>query len=202
MNSIEELLSPAAKEGQDYIYFAKYYDRSFIYEYDNDLNHFKFDDIDKSKVKLFGLIGNGIKLYWDIPTGIFHIGKNEYGIRISNGSLELPQYGMQKDLITFKVAHTDAIVSGGKTTSMGNIIDSYFIGFKMSVETAFVQILFSIPINGEDLRPFFAVRISNKQDSNYTAELLGLNGEDSSKFSKKDINVKDGKSSITQLYFN
>ena len=198
---LEQLLSPASNDGQDYIYFVKYFNGKTLYEYDEDLNHFDFKDINQSQVKLFGLIGNGIKLYWDIPAGIFHIGKNEYGIRISNGSLELPQYGITKDLITFKMAHTDSIVSGGSTKSLGNIIDSYFVGFKMNVETAFVQILFSIPINGEDLRPFFAVRISNKQDSNYTAELLGLNGEDSSKFSKKDINLKDGKSSVTQLFF-
>lgn len=199
---IEQLLSPASNDGQDYIYFAKYFDGKILYEYDEDLNHLDFNSIEKGKVKQFGLIGNGIKLYWDIPTGIFHIGKNEYGIRITNGSLELPQYGIQKDLITFKMAHTDSLVSGGSTKSLGNIIDSYFVGFKMNVETAFVQILFSIPINGEDLRPFFAVRISNKQDSKYTAELLGLNGEDSSKFSKQDINLKDGKSSVTQLYFS
>ena len=53
-----------------------------------------------------------------------------------------------------------------------------------------------------DRRPFFGVRISNKKDNNYTAELIGLNGEDENLFSRRDIDLKDGKSSAVELHFN
>ena len=88
-----------------------------------------------------------------------------------------------------------------KKSDLGNIIDGFYIGFKMNLDSVFTQILFGIPVTGKDLRPYFGIRISNKKNEIYTAELVGLNGEDESKFSKKYIELKDGKSSAVELYF-
>ena len=204
-NYIERLLSPVKDDGQVYIYYAEYYDGTRLYEYDDEQNHLDFKNIDQSKVKYFGLIGNMMNIYWDIPTGILHIGKNEYMIKItsSNGNT-LPVIGSKKDLITFKMAHTDNMISGGaiQKSEKGNVIDHFCIGYKMNLDEVFTQIIFDIPVTGSDRRPFFGVRISNKNDSIYTAELVGLNGEDSSKFTKTEIKLKDGKSSAVELYFN
>lgn len=204
--ALSDLISPVSDDGQSYIYYATYFDGTSIYEYDDNQKHFNFSDIDQKKVKYFGLIGNSIKAYWDISTGIFHLGKEEYIINISdkNTGNIIPYIKTKKDLITFKDAHTDAICSGNsiKVSEMGNIIDSYFIGFKMNTESIFTQILFGIPMTRADRRPFFGVRISNKKDNNYTAELIGLNGEDENLFSRRDIDLKDGKSSAVELHFN
>jgi hypothetical protein len=202
-NYIERLLSPEKDDGQVYIYYAQYFDGTILYEYDNDHNHLDFNSIDQDKVKYFGFIGNGMKIYWDIPAGILHIGKREYMIKISSPNSILPIIGSKKDLITFKMAHTDSLVCGGsiKKSDLGNIIDGFYIGFKMNLDSVFTQILFGIPVTGKDLRPYFGVRISNKKDEIYTAELIGLNGEDESNFTKTNIELKDGKSSAVELYF-
>jgi hypothetical protein len=163
-----------------------------------------FNSIDQTKVKYFGFIGNGMKIYWDIPAGILHIGKREYMVKILSSNSILPISGSKKDLITFKMAHTDNLVCGGviKKSDLGNIIDGFYIGFKMNLDSVFTQILFCIPVTGTDLRPYFGVRISNKKDKIYTAELVGLNGEDESNFTKTNIELKDGKSSAVELYFS
>lgn len=203
MGAIENYLSPVKDEGQVYIYFAKYFDGKEIYEYDNEENHLKFKDVIQSHTKYFGLIGNGMKMYWDISTGIFHLGKNEYIIKISSDDEVVNYLGINKDLITFKNAHTDSMINGGTIQGVGsNIIDAYFIGFKMNYKSLFIQILFGIPVTGTDRRPFFGIRISNKEDKLYNVELLGLNGENKMKFSKNEVLLKDGKSSVTELYFN
>lgn len=203
MGVIENYLSPVKDEGQVYIYFAKYFDGKEIYEYDNEGNHLIFKDVDQSHTKYFGLIGNGMKMYWDISTGIFHLGKNEYIIKISSDDEVVNYLGINKDLITFKNAHTDSMINGGTIQGVGNnIIDAYFIGFKMNYKSLFIQILFGIPVTGTDRRPFFGIRISNKEDKLYNVELLGLNGENKMKFSKNEVLLKDGKSSVTELYFN
>ena len=203
MGAIENYLSPVKDEGQVYIYFAKYFDGKEIYEYDNEGNHLRFQDVNQSHTKYFGLIGNGMKMYWDISTGIFHLGKNEYIIKISSDDEIVNYLGINKDLITFKNAHTDSMINGGTIQGVGsNIIDAYFIGFKMNYKSLFIQILFGIPVTGTDRRPFFGIRISNKEDKLYNVELLGLNGENKMKFSKNEVLLKDGKSSVTELYFN
>lgn len=203
MTDLEQYLSPVRNDGQSYIYFAKYFNGKEIYEYDNETTHLNFNDIDQSHTKYFGLIGNGMKMYWDISTGIFHLGKNEYIINISSEDEIINYIGVNKDLITFKNAHTDSMINGGQIENIGNnIIDSYFTGFKMNFKSIFIQILFGIPVTGNDRRPFFGVRISNKEDKKYNVELIGLNGENKMKFSKNEMILKDGKSSISELYFN
>lgn len=204
--AIERLLSPVADEGQSYIYYATYFNGERFLEYDEDTNHYNFGDIKKDQVKYFGFIGNSMNVYWDIPLGVFHIGKQEYFIDIKdrNTGNSISYIDTAKSLITFKEAHTDSIGTGNtlKPSEQGNIIDAFFIGFKMNTDNAFIQILFSIPMTFKDRRPFFAVRISNKLNNSYTAELIGLNGEDRNRFSRRDIDLKDGKSSAVELRFN
>ena len=203
--AIESLKSP--ENDQEYIYFAEYYDGTILYEYDNDHNHLNFNSIEQDKVHYFGFIGNGMKVYWDLQTGLFYIGKQWYKIVISaiedeNNFIPVSVESQKKDLITFKEAHTDCLINGGylPEDQRGNIIDGYFIGFKTKMEDVFIQILFSIPVTGADRRPFFGVRISSKNDKTYRAELTGTT--DSNKFSRKDIKLRDGKSSAVELRFN
>ena len=205
--AIEKLMSP--ENDQCYIYYAEYFDGTILYEYDNDHNHLDFNSIDQSKVKYFGFIGNGMKIYWDIQTCIFYIRNKEYSVDVysEDENISIPISTQKKDLITFKLAHTDCLISGGATipkNERGNIIDTFFIGFKTNYnENVYIQILFGIPMTGQDRRPFFGVRISSKNDKIYTAKLVGLNEtEDTSNFSKKEIKLKDGKSSAVELYFN
>ena len=57
------------------------------------------------------------------------------------------------------MAHTDNLVCGGviKKSDLGNIIDGFYIGFKMNLDSVFTQILFGIPVTGKDLRPYFGI---------------------------------------------
>ena len=73
INAIENLMSPVHNEGHTFIYFAEYDDGGYFYEYDNETNHHKFDDMDKEKVVKFGLIGNKLKLYFDLNSGMFYL---------------------------------------------------------------------------------------------------------------------------------
>ena len=57
-----------------------------------------------------------------------------------------------------------------------------------------------MPVTGADRRPFFGVRVSSKNDKIYRAELTGTS--DHEKFSRKDIELRDGKSSAVELRFN
>jgi len=206
--AIEKLLSP--ESDQSYIYFAEYYDGTILYEYDNDHTHLKFDSIEQDKVKYFGFIGNGLKMYWEVSSTLFYIGEHQYKINIEEieENYIMPiEKSEKKDLITFKTAHVDSLLSFGglPKNETGNIIDGYYIGFKTKYNDngneIFVQEVFSIPVTGEDRRPFFGVRLSSKENKKYEISLVSTT-DDNSKFSRKDIDLKDGKSSIVELYFN
>lgn len=198
---IEQNLSPVANEGQTYIYFAEYNDGSYLYEYDEETNHYNFDSINQVEVKNFGLIGNRLKLFFETENGIFHIGKQQFKIKITkDDDTELSYDDCKKSLITFKTAHTDCSFS--RMDKMETVIESFNFGFKTKIDNTYIAILFVITLYGDDLRPFFGVKISDKNNTNYTIELIEISGADETKFSKKEAKTDDGRSIAVELYFN
>lgn len=196
---IKKNLSPVAEDSQAYIYFAEYLDDTpTLYEYDDEKKWNQFKNIDQPKVKNFGLIGNGLKIYFNLSTGLFHMGNKIFLLRIKSDNNTVKYDKTDKDLITFKNAHADCTFSG---QSLAPVIDSFCVGYKMNVSNVFIEILFYIPMTGRDRRPYFTVKISDKIDRTYTVELIGIHDSDIHIGTKKETIIKNGKSNTVYLYF-
>ena len=214
-NTIENLMSPVHNEGHTFIYFAEYDDGGYFYEYDNETNHHKFDDMDKEKVVKFGLIGNKLKLYFDLNSGMFYL-NNSSKIKINFTLSDGKEFDLsnestgQKSLITFKDAHTDAIFTGNmKTANSGNIIDAFNVGmkFKLPEDDIFVTILFVIPVNGENRgRPYFSIRFSSKANQTCDISLEQIYTKDKVekvyKLMNETVNIEKNKSKSVKICFS
>lgn len=210
--TIENYMSPVHPEGHTFIYFAEYDDGRYFYEYDNQTNHYKFDDMEKEKVVKFGLIGNKLKLYFDLNSGLFCINQStkvkiNLSFTDSNEIFDLSNESTgKKSLITFKDAHTDAIFTGNKATAnSGNIIDAFNVGMKFKLpDEVFVTLLFVIPINGEDRgTPYFSLRFSSKinKECNINLEQI-LNDNRAIKLLTEAVKIMDNKSKSVKIYFS
>lgn len=192
---IEKNLSP--NKNQPYIWFAKYKNGTTDYEYDEDMKETMFDYIDKANTAIFGLIGNGLKIYFDTNTGIFNIGSEKFHISIKKDGKEFVDlFNIKKDLIEYKTAHSDCRI-GRKIVTEPPVIEGFYIGYKTKLDNLFVQIVFSVPVYGEDLRPYFMVRMSGK-DNNYTVDLIN---DSNTVFDSKNIEIKESKASSVNLQF-
>ena len=195
-NTVENLRCPTYPN-QEYIWFAEYNDSSKIYEIENDGKENPFDYIDKNNIKNFGLIGNGIKFEYNLETGIFDISNKKFFILIENKDKIIDIEKQKKDIITFKMAHTDGMIVGRKVTRYKRFIDGYFVGYKTNIDDIYIQILFGIPVTGEDRRPFFGVKISDKTNSEYIVSLK----QENNLIDQKELSVKNNKAAATNLYF-
>ena len=163
----------------------------------------------------FGLIGNKLKLYFDLNSGMFYL-NNSSKIKINFTLSDGKEFDLsnestgKKSLITFKDAHTDAIFTGNiKTANSGNIIDAFNVGMKFNLpeDDIFVTILFVIPVNGENRgRPYFSIRFSSKANQTCDISLEQIYTKDKVekvyKLMNETINIEKNKSKSVKICFS
>lgn len=101
---------------QAYIWIADYYDGTYLSEYDLQTQHaHRFYDINKEKLVLFGLIGQGSQVYYNVSNGVFHINADRYSISYECEEQEYPLTGrtfVYNDIIQFKNGSSEANMAG------------------------------------------------------------------------------------------
>ena len=194
LNTVENKRSPIYPE-QEYIWYCKKNNNSYIYEYDNDKHETMFDYLDKANIVEFGLLGNGITFSFDVDSGIFYINDKALDMDLYIGAKEIKPIGA-KDIIEYKMAHTDGIMQGGRLKRYVRNIDGYFVGYKMSLDNGvYYQANIGIPVTGNDRRPFIGFKISAPKKSTFKAIIKNQNNNTGS------IELEPNRSNYLNLYF-
>lgn len=149
---------------QDFVWLAEYIDGTHLCEYDlitKKDNHFY--DIQKSKLLRFGLIGHGIKLYFETYGGIFKVAGQMVEVLYKIGNKEYyltGQQNMYNDIISYK--HAESIinllnVSGNAKSN----ITQYNFGYKTSINIEGINFSFKaicmVPFNQPAYMNFWLV---------------------------------------------
>jgi hypothetical protein len=132
-----EMKSP--KQGQDFIWFAEYLDGTSLVEFEQDCKENSFYDIDKSKLLRFGLMGNGMSLYYEAD-GVFKLAGQSIEIVYRDKATDKGYYltgrqQMYNDVISYKDAEAFASFTGQGMVGMGDMksnITQYNFGYKTS----------------------------------------------------------------------
>lgn len=140
---------------QDFVWLAQYVDNTHLCEFDfatKESN--KFYAVNRRKLDKFGLVGQGMKLYFDIATGTFNLNGNQimFAYKDKDKTYNLTGYGngVYNDIITYKDAYTDANLINPRDKFISHI-HQYNFGFKKKlvfddVEFA-LQVVCCIPYN-------------------------------------------------------
>jgi len=118
---------------QPFIWMVEYFLGDGLTEFDlntQEPNPFQF--IDKSKVKRFGLIGNGAKLFFNSNGGIFRLLGNTYQFAISIDNMNYPLNPLShfvNDIITYKKAEAIMNINGSNLDTAPKI-KGYYFGYK------------------------------------------------------------------------
>lgn len=134
---------------QEYMWFAEYEDGTKLYEMDNNCTETQFSEIDKDKLKIFGLMGKGKRIWFDVKDGIINLNGEDKLIfnllrdveynRDTNGIIadiikvsnrEDTKYN---DIIQYKKASLDIGISG-ETRDRKMYVEMNFIGFKVKIK--------------------------------------------------------------------
>ncbi|MFF2090190.1 hypothetical protein [Paenibacillus sp. NPDC058174] len=124
---------------QDFIWLAEYKDATFFPEISYDgVNENNFQDIDRTKLLRFGLIGMGMNMHFDVMSGIFNIAGRRIEILYQDNATG-KQYNLTgqpmvtyNDIIQFKNA--EAIFN--PSDNRGNLdsqITQYNFGYKQQL---------------------------------------------------------------------
>lgn len=151
---------------QDFLWLAEYVSSQSICEFDfqtkkkND-----FYKIKKEALSKFGLIGQGMKLFFDINTGFFNLNGNHvmmtYKTKDREYNITGHNLGLYNDIITYKDAYTDNI---GKRFVSG--IHQFNFGYKrkLSYDDGLqlnLQVICSLPYNSP---AFMEIKIVSNKD--------------------------------------
>ena len=175
---------------QMFMWFAEYEDGTEIYEMDNDCKETPFDSIDKDKLKRFGLLGNGGRIYFDIKDGVIILDNRKINFNL----LEVLEDNKEKeeiksnaikitgrtdtkynDIIQYKKGVLD-VPLGGETKNQQMTTAINFIGFKVKIRTNDniwnIQYILCVPVGNPYI---LRVRVNSMQkDSNALMELVSV----------------------------
>lgn len=121
---------------QDFIWMAEYMDGNHLSEFDlvTKIEN-NFYDIERDKLLRFGLIGHGIKLYYEVYGGIFKVAGQMIEVLYKVGDKEYYLTGQQAmycDIISYKNAEaTINLLSGGG--EMNSQITQFNFGYKTNL---------------------------------------------------------------------
>lgn len=150
--------SPVA---QDFIWLGEYLDGTHLSEFDlREGEENNFYRLEKERLVRFGLVGQGLKLYFETD-GIFYLGGHEVQMFYEVGGKEYRLNGTfmhnYRDVITYKDAEAfSTIVRGGPSEGVfGTRILQYNFGYKAKLEypdvTFRFQPIVKIPMTGHDV---------------------------------------------------
>ena len=164
---------------QPFIWMVEYFLGDGLTEFDlNTQEPNPFQLIDKSKIKRFGLIGNGAKLFFNSNGGVFRIlgKKYRFGISIDGIYYNLnPSENFVNDIITYKQAEAIMNINDSAYDTTPKI-KGYFFGYKTKLQVKDMKIslkpIISI-IEGEPLR----LHLSITTDKDYTGVIQIVKNE-------------------------
>lgn len=160
---------------QSFIWVADYMDGSYLSEFDfYTKQENSFYNIKREELLRFGLIGEGLQVFFDVPNGVFNINGHEFKIQYIDETGKIyPLNGtfiMYKDIITYKNAVSDTnpfrrdMING--RTSSSDIVQ-YNIGYKMKTYMNGVslsyQVIACMPFN-ENM--YFEIKVTSEKDMN------------------------------------
>lgn len=120
---------------QDFMWLAEYDDGTFLSEFDiESLNPNNFNDIDNEKLVRYGLIGRGMKFYYEKSSGTFKLVGQliEVSLKTTNYEFFLTGYMKSSDAIHFKNLAYDNTINQynfGYSTTLN--INGFIIDFKV-----------------------------------------------------------------------
>lgn len=189
---------------QEYMWFAEYEDGTKLYEMDNNCIETQFSEIDRDKLKTFGLIGKGQKIWFNINDGIIHLNENEELIfnilkeisyekdsdKVTADTIKIMDREDTKynDIIQYKKASLD-IGMNGETRDKKMYVEINFIGFKVKIKDNDniwnIQLILCVPrVNNNLFSYLLKTRINSmKKDDNVVLELKIKNNTESSSLS-------------------
>lgn len=161
-------VSPASY--QDFAWLAEYLDGSSLCEF-NPITKEKNDYymINRKFVKKFGLIGHGVKMFFETETGLFSLNNLQLllSYKVNDKDYPLTGYGNgdYTDIITYKDAYTDANIINPSHQFVSHI-HQYNFGFKKKLSFAdgsefALQIVCCIPYNSN---AYLEIKIVPNQD--------------------------------------
>ena len=130
--------SPIAK--QDFIWVAEYMDGTYLAEYDFKTGkHNEFYSIRTSDLLRFGLVGNGVHVYYELYGGTFKILGKLYEFSYKTGGVEYALTGrstMYNDLIHYKKSSSDipmnALIADHSNVAVEQI-ELFGLGYKLPI---------------------------------------------------------------------
>lgn len=149
---------------QDFIWLAEYVDGKHLSEFDLETKEENnFYNIERDKLLRFGLIGHGIKLYYEVYGGIFKVAGQMIEVIYKVGEKEYyltGQQSMYNDIISYKNAEaTINLLSGGG--EMNSQITQFNFGYKTNLNVDGVNFNFKaicmIPYRQEAFMNFWLV---------------------------------------------
>lgn len=154
-------------ERQPFIWVGEYKDETIFSEFDLESGaENSFYEIEKEKLKYFGLGGRNHYLFFDCKNGNFNLGginiKLKYETNQKEYDLTTQNNGDYSDIITFKKAHTDFDPSARQTISA---ISEYYFGWKKEIDfeniVFNIEMLYCIPMGD---KMYFRIRITSNKD--------------------------------------
>ncbi|MED4883923.1 hypothetical protein [Bacillus smithii] len=157
---------------QDFIWMAEYVDGSYLSEFDL-ITHKpnSFYSIDKNKLIRFGLLGQGMKFYFEVNGGIFKLnGQMIMFSYVDKNGKEYFLTGQNKlynDIITYKDAYADGNMFINGNGLLKTTISQYNFGYKTKINinnTLFnFQPIFCLPY---DKPAFIELKLVSNKDMN------------------------------------
>lgn len=170
---------------QDFVWFGEYADGQIISEFDfKTKQENSFYSIQREKLIRFGLVGCGMRLYYEVPGGVFVINGHTFHFNYMDGSKYIPLSGgqkMYKDIITFKDAEASISTKGTSSSIL-----QYNFGYKETIVflgttfnfRAICKIPFGEPaffefrlVANKDLNGSFVITKNNKEVLDISAPL-------------------------------
>lgn len=135
----------------DFIWVAEYSEGTYLAEYDFQTKEpNKFYSIKRDQLIRFGMVGHGMKLFYEVFGGTFKLQGQMIDFVYKDGDEEYPLTGqplMYNDIITFKDAESTAIPGG----RFDNRVVQYNFGYKARLVvkgiTFNLKVLCVIPFN-------------------------------------------------------
>lgn len=122
---------------QPFIWMAEYFSEDGLTEFDLETKkENNFSDIQKDKLRKFGLIGQGSKMFFNCNGGAFSIVGKSYSIEVEcDGKLYRLNDSSNyiTDVITYKRAEAN-VSYGVKSAELRPNITGYFFGYKTKIE--------------------------------------------------------------------
>lgn len=125
----------ASPVNQTFIWLAEYLDSSYLSEFDYQTKqNNNFYTINKGMLSKFGLVGQGMKLYFDVNTGSFNFNGSTLDISYKTSEKEYHLTGFSinglfDDIITYKDAYSDADIRNPNQKYQSHI-HQYNFGYK------------------------------------------------------------------------